>query len=279
MDMLKRLNDAMAYLELHLAEPVDLKALGRIALCSPESFRRLFSYVAGIPLNAYLARRRLTRAAYELRDTDERVLDIAVRWGYNSADAFARAFTRQHGITPSQVRHRGACLVAYPPISFRIMIQGAEKMNVRIVECQPRQVWGVSKRFTGEAAERFSQEHEMWADECDHVARRVSRATPGLWYGLWNHGLYTIARELSDTDGTGLVPITIPGGCYAAFTTEKGGFAGDELPRFRQAVFGAWLSDSGYVQAEDFEMEMYHLTSPDRRCERFYELWILRKRV
>lgn len=93
--------------------------------------------MSGVTLNMYIRRRRLTLAAYELRSSDIKIIDVAVKYGYNSADAFAKAFAKQHGITPTQARSLHQQLRVYPPISFHILIKGATEMNFRIMETAP----------------------------------------------------------------------------------------------------------------------------------------------
>lgn len=91
-----------------------------------------------------------------------------------------------------------------------------------------------------------------------------------------NDGHYMIARDKPDTTGADLEKYIIPAGAYAAFTTEKGGYAGEELPKLHDLIFKSWLPDSGYVRASDLEIEVYHLRTGDaeRKKNRYYEIWI-----
>ena len=114
MDWLNNWNQALDYLERNLEGEIDLKELGRLAGCSAYHFQRMFSHLAGVPLGEYIRRRRMTRAAADLQ-SGEKVLDTALRYGYESPTAFNRAFQAVHGIPPSQVR-RGGALKAYPRI-------------------------------------------------------------------------------------------------------------------------------------------------------------------
>lgn len=136
MNILKQLNSAVEYIEANLCNKIDTDELARIACATPDSFIRFFSYMSGITLNAYIRRRRLTLAAYEMRNSDMKVIDVAVKYGYGSADAFAKAFSKQHGITPTQARDLRQPLRVYPPVSFHIMIKGAKEMNFRIIETE-----------------------------------------------------------------------------------------------------------------------------------------------
>lgn len=106
MSQLEDLNRAMAYIEEHLAGAVDMDALACIAACSKYQLQRMFPYLAGVTLPEYIRRRAMTRAAQDLRATDAKVVDVALRYGYDSPTAFARAFRRVHGMSPSDARRR-----------------------------------------------------------------------------------------------------------------------------------------------------------------------------
>ena len=88
----------------------------------------MFAYLAGVPLGEYIRRRRMTLAAAELQTGDTKVIDLAVKYGYDSPTAFNRAFQGVHGIAPSAAREKGVALQAFLPISFKIMVKGAAQM-------------------------------------------------------------------------------------------------------------------------------------------------------
>ena len=148
-------------------------------------------------------------------------------------------------------------------------------MDFRIIETGEIKLKGVSRQFEGNASDRFEQEHLMWSDHHDNTPTLLSTTYPGEWFGIWDGGTYRIARRPEDIDGTGpLEDVAIPGGTYAAFRTGCGGFAGDELPKLRGEIFGAWLGESGYRQARDYEAEVYHLMPKEEKGKRYYEIWV-----
>src|SRR6185369_9445258 len=100
MDFLEKMNAAMDYVEAHLTGEIDYAELAHTAGCSEYHFSRMFPFVTGQSLSLYIRRRRLTQAALELRDSAE-LLELAVRYGYSSVDAFSRAFREVHGVAPS----------------------------------------------------------------------------------------------------------------------------------------------------------------------------------
>ena len=149
-------------------------------------------------------------------------------------------------------------------------------MDFRLIKLKETTVVGVTRKFEGSAAERFEQVGVMWAIDCDFVPGKICNGFDGVWYGIWDRGTYRIARDAEDTDAQELESYTIPAGTYAAFTTQKGLTAGEVIPELRAQIFDSWLPDSGYVQKEDLEIEVYHLWTDkeERRKNRYYEIWI-----
>lgn len=146
MDSLSSMNNAMVYIEEHLTEDIDYSEVSKIAYCSEYHFKRMFSFLSGISLSEYIRRRRLTLAALDLKDRDLRIIDVAVKYGYNSADSFSRAFHSLHGILPSEARSENTQLKAYPRMTFQLSIQGGCEMNYRIVEKEAFKLVGFKKR-------------------------------------------------------------------------------------------------------------------------------------
>ena len=146
MNPLERLNQALDYLESRLDEEIDYAELADLACCSEHHFRRIFSFLAGVSLSEYVRLRRMTLAGLELQSTDVRVIDLAVRYGYGSADSFTRAFQGVHGCNPSEARAEKRALVSFPRLSFRMAIEGGEAMNVRLVEKGPCRLVGLKRR-------------------------------------------------------------------------------------------------------------------------------------
>ncbi|MFI7071490.1 AraC family transcriptional regulator [Micromonospora sediminicola] len=144
--MLDRLNQAMDHLEQRLDRPLDVPELARIACVSEHHFRRLFSALAGVPLSEYVRRRRLTLAGADVLAGQESLLDVAVRWGYGSNEAFARAFRSVHGVGPAEARRTGAVLRSQPRMSFRLVVEGSTSMDYRIVTKDAFRLVGVKAR-------------------------------------------------------------------------------------------------------------------------------------
>ena len=285
MNMTDGLNAAIRYVEKNLCEEIDFEELARFACTAQDSFLRFFSYMTGMTLNEYIRRRRLSLAGQELQYGGERVIDIAMKYGYDSADAFSRAFTKQHGITPTTAR-KGGPLKIYPPASFHIVIKGAKEMNFRMIDVQETMVYGVSKEFDETVySSREELRHCMWSEDCDDIPGLICEGKwnepdrhsyDGVWYGLWRDGKYMICREREHGKDENLEMQIIPAGEYAAFTSARGGFAGDEIPKLWSLIFDSWLPDSGYRLRSGDVIEVLHLwnNKAQRKMNRYYEIWV-----
>lgn len=104
MDWIELLNSAINYIEAHITEEPDYDQLAKIACCSTYHFQRMFAYMAGVPLSEYIRRRKMSLAAVDLQGSDEKIVDLALKYGYASPTAFNRAFQSIHGIAPSALK-------------------------------------------------------------------------------------------------------------------------------------------------------------------------------
>jgi len=132
MDWMEKLNLAMDYIEENLYDEISYQKLAQITCISSFHFPRMFSTMTGISLSEYIRRRRLSLAAFELQNNCTKVIDIAIKCGYDSADSFTRAFKKQHGITPSKAKKKGIKLKTFSRITFHISILGDKEIVHRI---------------------------------------------------------------------------------------------------------------------------------------------------
>lgn len=189
MDMLKGLNGALAYIEENLTEEIEFKEAARRACCSEYHLTRMFSFLAGVTLSEYIRRRRLTLAAFELQNSGMKVIDAAVKYGYNSPDSFARAFQGLHGMTPSEARKPGQLFKAYPRLTFQLTVQGGEAMIYRIVEKDAFRIVGLMKRVP-------------------IVFNGVNPEIAAMWQSL-NGELIQELKSLSNVEPSGLISASV----------------------------------------------------------------------
>jgi AraC family transcriptional regulator len=266
MDLLKNMNGALKYIEENLTNDIDIKEVTRRALCSEYHFTRMFSFLAGITLSEYIRRRRLSLAAFELNRSSVKVIDIAIKYGYNSSDSFARAFQNLHSITPSEARDNGHSLKAYPPMTFQLSIKGGIEMNYRIEEKAAFRIVGIKKRvpiiFNGVNPEIAA----MWESldgETIHTLKNLSNVEPiGLLSASTNfsEGRMEEKGELDHYIGVAttkecpdnLTQVDVPASIWAVFE------AIGPFPEMLQDVWGRiyseWFPSSSYEQIQGPEI-------------------------
>lgn len=193
MDWVERMNKAISYIEDHIASTIDYEVVAKVACCSVYHFQRMFSFIADVPLSEYVRRRRLTLAAFELQNNQMKVIDLALKYGYESPEAFTRAFQNLHGTTPTAARNIGTRLKAYTPISFQISIKGVAEMNYRIEELKEFSIVGMQKRVN--TSDAFTIVPCIWK----------SAREEGLFEQLWeirasSHPLRGILGVCADGD-------------------------------------------------------------------------------
>ncbi|WP_129660530.1 AraC family transcriptional regulator [Rothia uropygialis] len=155
-------DQAIELIEADLTAPIDVAHLAQVALTSEYHFRRMFASLAGIPVSEYIRRRRLTAATGEIL-AGQTVLDVAIRYGYGSAEAFNRAFKAVHGLTPTQARAPGAVLHSQPQLRFHLRVEGSNDMQHRIVNKEAFGLVGFRTRVPliyegpNQAIEQFEQ--------------------------------------------------------------------------------------------------------------------------
>lgn len=164
MDWLKRMNRVLDYIEDNLDSTIDMDEVSRRANCSNFNFQRMFSFMADVSLADYIRKRRLSQAAMALISTDAKVIDVAMKYCYESPVSFARAFHAVHGLNPSEVRKHGVKIKSYPRISFEISIKGVEAMSFRIEEFGELRLVGYKERISMKDGENFRRIPQIWTE-------------------------------------------------------------------------------------------------------------------
>ncbi|WP_078552248.1 AraC family transcriptional regulator [Bacillus alkalicellulosilyticus] len=186
MDSLTNMNRAISYIEEHLVHDIDFQEVSRIAQCSEYHFKRMFSFLAGVSLSEYIRRRRLTLAAFDLKDRNEKVIDVAMKYGYHSPDAFTRAFQSLHGVTPTEARQHGHSLKAFPKMTFQLTIKGGTEMNYRIEHKEAFKVVGWKKRVALVPTGTNPDISEMWETISDETYAQIEELSDVKPRGIIN---------------------------------------------------------------------------------------------
>lgn len=276
MDWLGQLNDALRYIEEHLEGEIDLEQTAKIACCSAFHFQRMFSYMAGVPLAEYIRRRRMTKAAFDLQNTGDKVIDVALKYGYDSPTAFNRAFQSVHGVSPSAARQEGVVLKAYHPISFKISIRGEAEMNYRIEHHNAFRIVGprMSCPWSPEKQEGFALVPKFWGEQYQKgtipTLCGIMNGQPigvlGVSVGNWQTAGsfdYFIAVASDRPIPEGMVEYEVPACAWAIF--ECKGPMPHSIQSMQQRIMTEWLPNSGYQYADAPDIEQY--TEGDQSSE------------
>ncbi|MCX7657788.1 MAG: AraC family transcriptional regulator, partial [Oscillospiraceae bacterium] len=162
MDWIEGMRSAIDYIEEHLADELEIEDIAKCACVSSFYFQRAFAMLCGFTVGEYIRRRRLTLAGIELVSTDAKIIDIALKYGYDSPDSFAKAFVRFHGSAPSAVRKDKAMVKSFAPLKIKFSLEGGSVMEYKIVEKEAFTVMGVSRRFVYETS--FVEIPKFWAE-------------------------------------------------------------------------------------------------------------------
>lgn len=284
MNPLKHLNDALAYVEERLTEDIDWKAAARVACCSEYHFKRMFAFLAGMPLSEYVRRRRLTLAAQELASGQAKVVDVAIKYQYDSPDAFTRAFQAFHGVAPSQARRAGQGLRAFSRMTFQLTIKGGIGMNYRIVEKEAFRIVGMKKRVTLQYNGVNPEISSMWASlkpEMIQQLKAISNVEPmGLVSASLNFSEgrldggtldHYIGAATNQPCPLPFEALEVPALTWAVF--EAVGPFPETLQNAWARIYAEWFPSSDYEQTGGPELvwnESKDVASPTFRSE----IWI-----
>jgi AraC family transcriptional regulator len=295
------MNAALAYVEENLGE-IDHEALAKIACCSSHNFFRMFSFITDVSLSEYIRRRRLTLAALELQNSDIKVINLAMKYGYDSPVSFSRAFQQLHGVTPTEARADGVTLKAYPKMSFQISIKGEKEMDYRIETKEAFQVFGIEDVFKivdGIHGEGFDASErkpsDLWDEGFANGANDKLEAASGdlpafvnknmgkihavcdyrkTEPGTFPYMLCAFRSPNSNTEGYTIADISAH--TWAIFPSERCAWSdfGKTIEALYKRVFSEWLPTSNYEQVGSLDMEIYG--GDDDHA--YVEIWLAVKR-
>ena len=170
MEWLTSIRTAIDYMEEHLTDNISAQDVADRVYLSPFFLQKGFSLMTGYGIGEYIRNRRLYQAALDLKETDDKVIEIAFRYGYETPESFTKAFSRFHGATPSQVRG-GAAINTFLPLTIKLSIQGGNQMDYKITPMFPFKVIGFQKVFDNETA--YTEIPKFWDEICEKFAYNV----------------------------------------------------------------------------------------------------------
>lgn len=257
-ELTQGLQNAIEYIENNLCDELEISKIAARAYLSPFYFQKVFNATCRMTVGEYIRYRRLSRAAEELSLSDVKVIDVALKYGYESPDSFSRAFTKFHGITPSAAKEKGAIIKSFAPLTVDLTLsKGGTFMNYKIVEKSAFTIMGKCGRFNAETS--YQDIPEFWGE---HYASGGGELIRGM-FGVCLDGdgkefeyliadLYFPWNKIPD----GCITKIIPEGTWAVFSYQ--GECPEALQTLNTKIWTEWLpSTKEYELAGNYNLEFY----------------------
>ena len=280
MDWVNAIQSAIEYIECHITDDISAEDVADYVHISSFHFQKGFSMLCGYSIMEYIRNRRLALAGGELATTDEKVIDVAMKYGYNSPDSFAKAFSRFHGISPTMVRKSEAMIKTFAPLKLEISLKGGYLMNYKIVEKESFTVLAVAKKFNYQDCKKeipvFWKEHYEKGNNqyvCGMFGINIDEQMGHDQFEYLIADIYNPIMEVPE----GFIVKTIPAFTWAVFSCD--GPMPSALQDVNTKIFSEWLPAlKEYEFAAGYCVEMYD--APDQypkgtQDENYHsEIWI-----
>lgn len=285
MDWIKGIQRALDYTEAHLMEEIDYDQVAKQAYSSAFHFQRMFGIICGFSLGDYIRMRRLSLAAQELFRTNEKVIDVALKYGYETPESFTRAFVRYHGITPTAAK-RGETVKSFSRLSVKLILSGGNTMDYRIEKKDAFQIICKKKQVNKPQGETATPDISAFWNECSKDGTMEAICQYGCFDTI--HGVlgvcfsgemtdsafpYAIGAEYNGADvkEAGLDIVEVPAHTYAVFTCK--GEMPEAFKKTYHQIVTEFFPQSEYEYGSGVELEVYpsaEVSDPDYTCE----IWI-----
>lgn len=280
MEWVQSISCAIEYMEAHITEEMTVEDIARQVHVSPFYFQKGFRLLCGLTIAEYMRSRRLALAGNEIAAGKMKVIDAALKYGYDSPDSFSKAFTRFHGVTPSMAQKNSTMLKSFAPLKIKISLEGGYVMDYRITKKESFTVLGVSKKFHYEEAagkvSAFWKEHYEkgnGAYVCGMFGVNIDEKMGGDEFEYLIADVYHPAVDIPE----GFVTKTIPAFTWAVFPCQ--GPVSKSLQNVNHKIFSEWLPAlKEYEFAAGYCVEMYEDAKKypkGTEDENYYcEIWI-----
>ncbi|WP_277584856.1 AraC family transcriptional regulator [Psychrobacillus antarcticus] len=284
MGWVESIQQAISYIEDHLLEDLSMEQIAKEANSSVFHFQRTFSILTDTSLGDYIRRRRLTLAAQELLNTDNKIIDISYKYGYDTPESFTKAFRKQNGITPSEARKSIGKIISYNRLIIQVNLKGAEPMKYKIVEKESFQAVGVKRIYNCKNGDNTRGIPLFWDDvHADGTNDLLFQLNNGEIEGVLGVCVADAAYQENSlieywiaADHVGEVPenlaaITIPASKWVVF--EVHGPMPNAMQNTWKQIYAEWFPSNPYEPAGTPELEVYFDDNPS--SENYYsEIWI-----
>ncbi len=277
---LESLQRAIDYIEENLLEIISIERIAKQANFSVFHFQRMFTLLTGITVTEYVRRRRLTLAAIDLHHTNLKVIDLAMKYGFETPEAFSKAFRRQHGLSPREARKNKGKLTSYQRLVIHVNLKGAEPMKYRFEKKEAFDVTGLKREYEMKGGEPPDGIPRFWEEvNADGTVKQLIDLNNGSINGVLGICVdddsekidYWIASAHEGETPERFKRLTIPAANWVVF--EVNGPMPNAMQQTWKKIFSEWFPSSGYDHTGGPELELY--TDGDTFSENYYsEIWI-----
>lgn len=278
MEWMSAIQEAISYIEKNITdEKLNADQVAEHVFMSSFYFQKGFTMLCGYTVGEYIRNRRLDLAGKELVHTDTRIIDVSMKYGYDSPDSFSKAFTRFHGVRPSQIRKEEVILKSFAPLKLKISLEGGYLMDYKIRKKGAFSVVGIVKRFPYEGA--YETIPLFWKDcmeegiKVGNYGINIDENMEGVTFE------YVIANDYKPSEDVpeGMVIRTIPALTWAVFPCY--GALPSALQEVNQKIFNEWLpAMKEYEFSQGYCIEYYddpHKYKNGAEDENYYsEIWL-----
>lgn len=291
MEWLASITKSIEYIENHLLENINYEDIAKHVNISSYEFHRTFSILTGMTVSTYLRNRKLSLAGKEIVESNVKIIDIAFKYGYETPESFTKAFTRFHGIAPKYARSNLAKLKLFNPLTIKIIVEGGNTMDYKIIQTKKQKFIAIKKAFKNEIINEPDNHDipDFW-DECSKnniINKLLDLRVDGKkdLYGLcspsiegqetFDYGIGvlidddTINYDEDNLLDLGLCIWNVEEDTYAVFDCI--GDTGDCISLTWERFFKEFLPQMGYEASKSTDYEIYYQNSKEGL---FCELWI-----
>ncbi|MBQ3797152.1 MAG: GyrI-like domain-containing protein [Butyrivibrio sp.] len=262
--------ESIDFIEKNLTDELDIEVIASKAALSPFYYQRIFGALCGVTVGEYIRARRMTLAAQELSRQDVKVIDVAVKYGYDSPDSFTKAFQKFHGITPLQAKDPGAPLRSFAPLHIKITMEGGTMLDYRIVKKAPFTIVGVKRPFNSDTS--YQEIPKFWDELLAQGEKRPIMGTFGVCldmkgkeFDYWIADLYFPWEKIPEGCETRMIPESE----WAEFPCTM-----ENLQETNTKIWSEWLPTlKGYSLAGEYDIEVY-LPPQEGSSEMSVEIWV-----
>lgn len=282
MDWTRSFQRSIDYIEENITEPLDIGGIARQMNISPFYYQKIFSIICGFSVGEYIRNRRLALAGSELARSDEKIIEIALKYGYDTPEGFTRAFVKFHGVSPSAAR-KGAPIRSYARLSVTITMKGGSVMDYKVVKKEAFKV--IEKKVTCSVSEDSNVELPKFWERChsDGTVKKLLELTSdktdifGICYAHTQEKNqtfdYSIAAKFDENAEipSGFTANVIPARTWIVF--ECKGAMPDAIQQLWHRICTEFFPSSSYEPTYEMDIEAYKdgdMSSPDYRSE----IWV-----